>query len=416
MKIAIISKADAFGGGASKVAEDLRGLLEGRGHVAHHYASWSGKGYDQNRRPLYGKLDKYIRKAHYLMKKIGFPEVIPFELPLLLRRHKENNYDLFHFHDLSSAISPITLLALSHYAPVVWTLHDCSSFTAGCLYPMGCEKYKTGCKSCPQIGEWPIDMKIDTTPIIYRLKKKVHSKNALTLVTPSQWMADTAFGSGIVPKKPHVISNGVDVGVYKAIDKSEARKKIGTIPLDRFVVLLSAGNILDERKGTRYALEALKTVKYLNPFIILVGVVDDEARAYLDGFDYYEAGYIADYEDLNLHYSSADLFLFCSLADNQPLVVLETMASGTPIIGFETGGIPEMVEQNKTGFLVSQKDIGALSNALEMSIKSKSYVGWGKNARKKAVEKYSVSVFLSAHEKYYKEIKEARLRGSNDAI
>jgi len=403
MKIGIISKADSFGGGASRVAEELVDIYNKEHFTAHHYCSWSGKGYEGNRQPLYGRFEGTIRRLHIIFKKIGFPEIIPFELPFILRRLKEHKYDILHFHDLSSAISPLTLMYLARKVPIVWTIHDCSAFTGGCLYPMDCEKFKTNCFNCPQAGVWPIDSKIDLVFFSRWIKKQLHKNKNIHLITPSQWMADTAYSSNMLRVKPTVIPNGVDTNMYKALNKNELRKKLN-IPKDRFVILLSAGHILDERKGTKYAIEAIIRIKDINPYLILVGLVDKKAKELFDGIDYYEAGYLSTDKDLNEHYAVADIFLFCSLADNQPLSILETMASGTPIVGFKTGGIPEMVEQDRTGLLVNQYDINGLEKALRNSYNSKSYKKWSKNARMKAEKEYSYKQLLNNHVEYYTNI------------
>ncbi|GGY29320.1 hypothetical protein GCM10011289_35450 [Paludibacterium paludis] len=169
------------------------------------------------------------------------------------------------------------------------------------------------------------------------------------------------------------------------------------MPIDRRIILLSAGNLLDERKGTKYALEALSQVKDLEPFLLVVGLVDDKARDYLKEFDYHATGYIGDPAQLALVYSAADLFLFCSLADNQPLVILETMAAGTPMVGFATGGIPEMVEQDRSGYLVEQRDVPGLIRAIRRAFEGNRLSEWARCARERALLIYSFDRLTENH-------------------
>lgn len=397
MHIAQISKADAFGGGASRVAEELSQLFQAHGYVSHHWASWSGKGYDHcSTFPLYGRFSREIRMAHMMVKKAGFPELLPFELAVLLRNNRIQSYDLLHFHDLSSAISPFTLRWLAHKKPVIWTIHDCSPFTGGCLYPMGCEKFKSGCGQCPQIGQWPIDSFLDFTKLNHRIKRGLHAQGRVVTVTPSKWMSEMAYSSGMFSEPPLVIPNGVDTQLYKPTDKQKARNELG-LPIDRRIILLSAGNLLDERKGTKYALKALSEIKELKPFLLVVGLVDDNAQNLLKEFDYHATGYIGDSAKLALVYSAADLFLFCSLADNQPLVVLETMAVGTPMVGFATGGIPEMVEQDKSGYLVTQRDVPNLIKVIRYAFEANRLSEWAQRARSRAVSIYSFDRLIENH-------------------
>jgi len=405
VKVGVISKADHYGGGASRVAGEITSLLNIEGYDSDHWASWAGDGFNEHRKPLYGHHYTKVKVAHYAGKKLGFPELIPFELPFLLRKDRVFKYDLLHFHDLSSAISPLTLSYLSKKMPVVWTFHDCSPFTGGCLYPMGCEAYKDGgCRKCPQLGEWPIDSKLDFTGFLQNQKRKLADTGRVVYVAPSQWMADTAYESGLFKYKPIVISNGVDTELFKPQDKSTLKEEM-KLPKDRVVILISAGSILDERKGTIYAIEALKRLQDLNPFLLLVGNLDDKARQLLEGFDYKEAGYIGDASILAQTYSAADLFLFCSLADNQPLSILETMSVATPMIGFKTGGISEMVVQNETGYLVDQKDVDSLTNILRDVLEQPSKLKtWGQNSRKRAVDFYSHEQFIKNHTELYERV------------
>src|SRR5271165_5335793 len=90
MKVCLVSKADSFGGGASRVAEELADLLLRNGYGAQHWVSWTGKGYSDIRRPLYGTLERYLRAAHTASKRfMALPESIPFELlPIFFRKSR----------------------------------------------------------------------------------------------------------------------------------------------------------------------------------------------------------------------------------------------------------------------------------------------------------------------------------------
>lgn len=404
MKVCLVSKADSFGGGASRVAEELTDLMLRNGYGAQHWSSWAGKGYSDIRRPLYGNFERYVRAAHTVSKKyMALPETIPFELPFFFRRNRWKNFNLFHFHDISSAISPLTLLTLSRLRPTVWTIHDCSPFTGGCLYPMGCERYKTGCGSCPQKGEWPIDTPVDFSRLWHGLKHGVHAAGRITLVTPSHWMADMAMSSGMLRERPTVIPNGVDTALYTPGDKAALRKEFG-LPEDRHVVLLTAGHIKDTRKGVAYALQALRSVAHLKPAILLVGAMDDSSRAMFSGMDVFPTGYIGDSAKLARAYASSDLLLFCSQAENMPLTILETMACGLPALAFSVGGVPEIIKQNETGMVVPLGDVKALSGALDYMLTSGVLPLWGHNARLRAETLYSYKQLLNAHLGLYEKL------------
>lgn len=399
IKILQISKADSSGGGASRVAEELTGLLRGAGHQAVHLASYSGKPYDEHRRPLYGRFPEIARKIHGATKIAGLPEIVPIELLSLHFSHRVLDYDLIHFHDLSSAISPFTLIALAAVKPVVWTIHDCSPFTGGCLYPMDCTRYKVGCGSCPQLGTWPLDTKIDLTRLLWRTKAALH-KSGVVCITPSQWMASQAMESGLLVRAPRYISNGIDTRLYQAHDKPAMREQLG-LAKDRKVIVVSSGHLSDARKGVKYAIAALHAVKDLSPQVLLLGTMDDDIRQAMVGLDYVAPGYINGPAALARYYSAADLLLFSSLADNQPLTLLECLSTGTPVVGFATGGMPEIIPEDVCGLLVRPGHQMALNAALRQALCSDKLARWAVAARQRAEALYSHTVLFDAHLSLY---------------
>ena len=417
MKIAVLSKSDASGGGASRVAADLCNGVAERGHESAHFVSWTSIGFDAQRRSLYGPLPvrNVINRAHRAMRRAGLPELVPFELMPVVVARLAQHYDVVHVHDISSAISPFTVGYIARRAPTFWTIHDCSAFTGGCLYPLSCERYKKRCGSdggCPRLGEWPLDTRFDHTGLLQDAKSALHRTSGLQTVTPSDWMADTAFGSGKLPRRPTVISNGVDIRVFAPpADRAAARARLG-IPTNRPVVLLSAGWLDDERKGVRAAIAAVHAVADLTPFVVLIGALNDGVREALTGLDYAAPGFMSDAATLARWYGIADLFLSCSIGENQPLVILETMACGVPTVAFATGGVPEMITAGVTGWLVDVGDREALERSLRLALVQ---VGncddFGFAARRHAVERFALDTFIDRHlDAYERALSENRNR------
>ncbi|MCB0194134.1 MAG: glycosyltransferase [Anaerolineae bacterium] len=409
MKIAILSKADASGGGASRVAEELAELLNTNGHTAHHYLSQK-RSDNVTARSLYGNfaVSPIFRRFHYYVKRLGFPELIPWEF-FLLQLQNIQHYDLLHFHDLSSAISPFTVKYLARHMPVVWTFHDCSPFTGGCLYPMGCHQYQTRCGRCPQLGIWPIDSNIDFTGFMQDIKRTIANSRTVMPIAPSQWMAHTAVKSGLYQNLPKIIPNGVDTTLFCPTDRLSLRKQLG-LPADRPLILVIAAYIGEVRKGIHFAIKAISQIAYLNPAIVVLGHMDTQSQNAFADMDVTFTGYIND-DRLKAHYMAAsDVFLFTSLADNLPLVVLETMACGTPTVGFATGGVPEMVQHNHTGYLAPPANIPALVDGLQLAFSSNHTAEWGRNARRRAEMVYSHEIFLQHHLEFYETVVEKSRR------
>lgn len=406
LRVAVVSKSDALGGGASRVASDLTAGLNRLGHVADHFSAFTSTGFTEPHRSLYGGRvgRSVVTAAHYVGTKSGFPQAFPFEL-LSVRREIAGRYDLVHFHDLASAISPLTLRTLAERMPAIWTFHDCSPFTGGCLYPLGCERFRTKCGSaggCPQLGAWPLETRFDHTGTLQSLKIALHRSGVVANVAPSEWMADLAVSTGFLRKRPDVIANGIDTDLFRPpADRARLRTELG-LPPERPIVLISAGPLSDERKGIRRAIEAVHAVADLKPFTLVVGLPDQRITDALGRLEHRAVGYISDERELVRWYGAGDVFVFCSTADNQPLSVLETMACGTPVVGFATGGIPDMVQSGRTGELVTTGDMQALVNALRRALAPGTAQAWGEAARKRAIEHFSRTEFLERHVAFYR--------------
>jgi len=403
--VAVVSKADAAGGGASRVAQDLSSLLNTESPFrSHHWLSYAGGEWQPNYRSLWGgRKSSFIYKAAaWISIQAGFPDFFTPEL-LIHNWKKDIDYDIYHFHDISRTFSPISMRWLSKRCPVVWTFHDCSAFTGGCLYPMGCEAFKTRCGNCPQLDLWPLKTKIDATGLMYNFKKETASAKLFIPIAPSQWMADEAMKSGMFDERPRVIPYSVDTDFFRMLSV-EMIRDILLLPQDRFIVLLNVHNIADARKGVADAIEAIQLVNP-RPLVVALGTVDPESKKLFRNIDTRFLGYVSDRHLLSQYCSAADVLLFPTYADNLPNAVLESMASGTPTIGYSTGGMPDMVEHGLNGWLAETGDIKGLSEGLSQAQSSPVLLQqWSIDCRKKAESQFSKLSFVRAHTSLYDEI------------
>ena len=405
MRVALMCKSNRFGGGASRVGEDLCCMLNDAGHEAHLYLSYSVGYRAPYMRPLYSgrrRFDSFARNLNRVSARAGMHNIVPSELVYLWLSRRYRDYDVFHFHDLSAAISPFTPWLIGRSFPTAWTFHDCSGFTGGCIYPGDCVRYKSGCGHCPQIGQWPLEGSRDGTRVLLRIKQRALASPQLQIVTPSHWIAKLAMDSGSLKRPPRVIPNGVDTDVFLPRPKAEARDQLG-LPRERHVVLFTAGPLHEERKGLRYALDAITAIADLNPLILLIGQDEPGSEGQFAGLDVIRTGYLQDESKKALYFSAADVFLFTSLEDNLPLSVLETMAAGTPVVGFDTGGVPEMVAQGTEGYLVSQRDGEGLAKGLREALTSHQAAAWSQAARERIERDFSHRLFFERHLQLYTE-------------
>jgi glycosyltransferase involved in cell wall biosynthesis len=399
VRIAIVSKADSFGGGASRVAEDLAEAYRQRGHLAVHWVSWTKKGYDLGRRRLYGELwQRRLYRWSRAVKSWFAPDLIPFELPNLYLQNLPGNYDVVHFHDISSAASPLTIGWFARRMPTLWTFHDCSPFTGGCLYPLDCERYRTGCSRCPQHGRWPIDSRFDYSALSRGVRRRVLD-GPVNLLAPSHWMADMAAAT--LGRQPEVLPNGIDTATFRPPEDKEAlRARLG-LPGGRVVVLLSAASLSSPYKGMHHAIHALTSISDLRPLVLLVGEVASEVKEQLANLDVHVTGFIGEAPALAAYYGAADYFVCPSVAENMPLVVLETMACGVPTIGFQVGGIPEIVEDGVNGRLVPIGDGAALARELRRAIVEQLALAWGVLAAERIAKHFTLTQMADRHLEVY---------------
>lgn len=405
MKIAVVSKADRFGGGASRVAEELCVLLRAGGYTAHHYLS-STLDLKPHMKPLYG--GPWVRKgvgfAHHITQRLGLQEIIPWEYFVLRFANGIMDYDLVHFHDLSSAISPLTVRLVAQQIPTVWTFHDYAAFTGGCIFPLGCAKYRSGCGECPQLHLWPLSRSrgIDFTKVLLRLKRRMFRQKKIHVIAPCEWMANTARNSGTAFEHLTVIPYGIDTTLYLPLDKTAIRQELG-LQTKKPIVLLSAGDITDKRKGTIQAIEALqKAYPQIDPLVLVVGKMGSESRRMFGAIEVFETGYLTDDKKKADFFAAADVFLFCPLDDNLPLTILETMATGTPMVGYATGGIPEAVQHGKTGFLAPKGDVQAVVAGLQIALRENRIAEWAVAGRKRVESQYTHEQFILNHINLYK--------------
>lgn len=361
MRIALLSKADAQGGGASRVAEDLARLLLADGHQVVHFVSWTRQGYDPHRQRLYG--DRWQRRFYRwsrVVRRWFAPDLIPFEW-LNLRR-LPGEFDLVHVHDHASAFSPLTVRWLAARMPLLWTLHDCSPFTGGCLYPMSCERYRSHCGHCPQHGRWPMDGRFDYSALTHRVNKRVLAHPGVVLAAPSEWLAEQVATLPWLSKRPLVIANGVDTELFRPA-------AVAGEPPTTATILLGAGSLANPYKGVALGVAALRQVARQRPLrLLVVGECGPEQRQLLAGLDTDIIGHVSNPAQMAELYQRAQLMLFPSLADNQPLQVLEAMACGLPVVALASGGVTELLKSDDCGWLAAAVSSEALADALNAAL------------------------------------------------
>lgn len=398
LKVATLSKSDLTGGGASKVAQILADRFRQRDPGSVHFLMKSPLGTHAGRREIFGsRIGRSFHSfAHNAGRRIGFAESLPIETVRLLRSIG-TGFDVLHVHDTTSAVSPLSLLALSRRLPVLWTLHDSSPFTGGCIQPMDCVRFRTGCGSCPQSRQWPIDGIVDMTRLHRALRASVHGSGRVELASPSRWTAGMAVSSGMVGTSPHIVPNPVDADVFAPpVDKRALRRRLG-IREEGMVLVAVAGHVNDPRKGVAHALRVASGLSALDPHLVLVGRPDRSLSSMLDGISVTATGFVCDEAELAGWYGAADAFVYCSSIDNQPLTILESMSCGIPTYGFSVGGSGELVEDGVNGRMVAHGDVERLVGLLAADAENGRLETMGAAARAGILERHAIPAVVDAY-------------------
>lgn len=371
-----------------RICTDIASILEEQGHTAY-------VGY--GRKTVPEKMQKYAVKiggkasvyAHALLSRIfdntGFYSYLATKK--FIKWVKQYNPDVIHLHNLHGYYINIKLLfnyLKKCSKPIVWTLHDCWSFTGHCSHYdfVGCQKWKTGCYNCPQKREYPASVLFDRSKQNYIQKKKLFcGVNNLQIVTPSEWLKKQVEQSFLCEYPVSVINNGIDTSVFKPT-QSNFKKQHG---IEDKIMLLGVANVWTQRKGIEdFALLANKLdSKYK---LVLVG--DLRGRKCPEGIIHIEhTNSIKEMADI---YSAADLYLNLSYEETQGLTTIEAMACGSPVIVYNKTAVSECIDDEcgivLEGFSID-KMICAINIAIDFDVgkcikKSKNY------AKNECFEKY----------------------------
>ncbi len=280
----------------------------------------------------------------------------------LIKQIREFNPDVIHLHILHGWYLNLPLLFnfLTKYnKKVVWTMHDCWAFTGHCPHfeYVKCDKWQTGCENCPQYREYPYS-RIDTSKILYKYKKKYFTsiKN-LTIVTPSHWLADLISNSYFKNCNIEVINNGIDLNIFKP-SESKFRELNNISENDN--IILGVAFEWTEKKGIDI-FKKLSSDLNSNYKIVLIGTTEEIEKDLPENI--IKIRRTSSKEELAQIYSSADLFVNPTREETFPTVNMESLACGTPVLTFKTGGSPEILNE-KSGSVVKCDDYETLKTEI----------------------------------------------------
>ena len=250
--------------------------------------------------------------------------------------------------------------------PVVWTMHDLWPATGICHYTRGCERFKSGCGYCPLLGG---KHHRDLSAKVWKRKHAAYQGKLIHFVACSKWLEREARQSGLLAgQRVTSIPNPIDTHVYRPQDKAQAREECH-LPQDRKLMLFVSQRVTDPRKGLDYFVEAIDKLVADHPEarkklgVIILGGRSEEVADRLP-LPAYPLGYVNDERRVVSVYNAADTFVLPSLEDNLPNTIMEAMACGVPCVAFRVGGIPEMIDHKRDGYVAEYRRADDLAQGI----------------------------------------------------
>lgn len=308
---------------------------------------------------------------------------------------------IIHLHNLHGEFfSPFLFNVLLKNKKVIWTLHDESFITGHCSCTLGCDRWKNSCGQCPNLSVYP-PVVFDNTEKLSKIKREIIKQLNPVIVCPSFWLSERVNQVFPTLDFVRVIPNGVDLSIFKLQDKFSSRKKLGLSNSKNIVLFVAEFSTKNPFKGGEIIRELIRDEKNQDILFITVGGNDES-----ENFNHQVIPYIKNQYDLALLYSASDILVYPTRADNLPLVVIESMACGTPVIASKIGGIPEIISHAEDGYLVGDYfDYKVFSSYIDAYFNSDeiSKIKLTHNSNHKITEKFSKEKMVDSYKKLYEE-------------
>ena len=331
MKVAVINTVKNEGG-AAKIAGMLSTAYNQIGSVSSKMYHMGDRESDSNFRGLQIPAARQLNAAFFRVTGVDTP--VPLDISSkIIDRAKDS--DVIHLHNLHGYyLDYKNLLALWGDKPIIWTWHDAWGATGRCAYPRECDGWKTGCQSCANMNYYPASLR-DRASKNYIERFNVLANNRhLQIVSPSEWLAEIAIERGYPESRVTVIPNPVDVEQFSLTNPTASRQVLD-LPFGKKIILFVAAQCDDPRKGYLDFCHATEGLDTLN---IAIGSNPPKL------FDHVKCvGAIESTETMSHYFSVANVVVVPSYADNYPNVILESIASGVPVIGYNSGGVSELL-------------------------------------------------------------------------
>lgn len=317
--------------------------------------------------------------------------------------------DVIHLHWINQGMLSLTDIEriLNSGKPVVWTMHDMWPCTAICHHARECDKYQKECKCCPYLLHGGHEK--DLSNKIFHLKKEIYKIAPITFITCSKWLKGRAIPSKLLEGHTIIdIPNPINTNLFKPRNKQDARIKCN-LPTDKKLILFGSAKITDKRKGIDYFIESCKWLAEKYPNLkekigIVVYGKNSEQLVPLLPFNVYSLSYISNEKELVNIYNAVDIYVTPSLEENLPNTIMEAMACGVPCVGFNVGGIPEMIDHLHNGYVADYKSAEDFANGIHWVLTEGDYETLSEEASRKVTTCYSEGTIAKKYIEVYNKI------------
>lgn len=409
LKVLIVNKND-ISGGAARAAYSLHRSLIDAGIDSQMLVQVKDSNDDTVIGPEYGfmkwwgrfkpSLDKLPVYLYPKREKRIFSNAI---LPsLTIQKINQTKPDIVNLHWIGGGFLRIEDIAKIK-APIVWTLHDSWAFTGGCHLPYNCKGYQNSCGNCPQLNSHKEN---DLSRINWKRKNKAFkSKEDLIITTPSRWLRNCCKISSLLKDRDvSVVPNIIKLDEFKNLSKKNSRLKLKLDPKKKYILFGAMASTTDKNKGFDLLLKSLEDLEFSDNLELLVFGNDKDLKIKTN-FPVRFFGVITDHRILNALYSASDLTIVPSRSESFSLVSAESFSSGTPAIAFEIGGIPDIIDHKKNGYLAKPFDVDDLANGIKWCLESDERIEkLSKSARKRAVNKFDSKLISAQVIELYKKV------------
>jgi glycosyltransferase involved in cell wall biosynthesis len=319
--------------------------------------------------------------------------------------------DIINLHWVGEALVQVETITKFN-RPLVWTLHDMWAFTGGCHYDQDCARYKASCGVCPQLHssrDW------DLSRWVWQRKANSWKNLDLTIVALSSWLAQCARSSSLLEaQRIELIPNGLDTEKYRPINRQVARELL-SLPQDKQIILFgSIWSTSVHRKGFHLlqpALQDLSQSGWHDKLELVIFGASEPKKLPNFGFKVHYLGTFSDDLLLALIYSAADVFVQPSTQENLANTVMEAIACGTPCVAFNIGGMPDLIEHQKNGYLAQPYKVEDLAQGIAWVLENEErHQKLSYRAREKAEQEFTLEIQARRYLSLFTEICQERDR------